>query len=41
MFLCGVAEESNLPELWRLLATAGRHDRLAIDQAIQATADRK
>jgi hypothetical protein len=41
MFLCGVAEESNLPELWRLLASAGRRDRLAIDQAIQATADRK
>jgi hypothetical protein len=41
MFLYGITDEDNFPELWCLLAALGQHDRLAINQAIHATAECK
>jgi hypothetical protein len=40
MLLCGVEHEDELPELWRMAASAGKRDRIAVDRAVQNTARR-
>jgi hypothetical protein len=40
MLLCGVDHEDELPELWRMSASAGKRDRIAVERAIQNTARR-
>jgi hypothetical protein len=40
MLVCGVEHEDELPELWRMAASAGKRDRIAVDRAVQNTARR-
>jgi hypothetical protein len=38
MILCGVEHEDELPELWRMAASAGKRDRIAVDRAVRMAA---
>jgi hypothetical protein len=40
MLVCGVDHEDELPELWRMAASAGKRDRITVDRAVQNTARR-
>jgi hypothetical protein len=40
MLICGVEHEDELPEVWRMAASAGKRDRIAVDRAVQSTARR-
>jgi hypothetical protein len=37
MLVCGVEHEDEMPELWRMAASAGKRDRIAVYRAVQNT----